>query len=138
MKAREQLRAAVEGFDALGAAPWAERARRELQSSGETARRRDALTLDALTPRELQVALVLAEGHTIRETAAKLFLSPKTVDHHLQHVYRKLAIDSRAALAEALAADSGPPPDASPRERPVPSPPDDASRSRPSMISERR
>ena len=45
---------------------------------------------------------MLAEGHTIRETAAKLFLSPKTVDHHLQHVYRKLAIDSRTALAEAL------------------------------------
>ncbi len=103
VKAREQLRAAVEGFDALGAVPWAERARRELQSSGETARRRDPLTLDALTPRELQVALVLAEGHTIREAAAKLFLSPKTVDHHLQSVYRKLAIDSRAALAEALA-----------------------------------
>ena len=48
---------------------------------------------------------MLADGHTIRETAAKLFLSPKTVDHHLQHVYRKLAIDSRAALAEALAAE---------------------------------
>ena len=45
---------------------------------------------------------MLADGHTIRETAAKLFLSPKTVDHHLQHVYRKLAIDSRTALAEAL------------------------------------
>jgi DNA-binding CsgD family transcriptional regulator len=114
VKARDQLRAAVEGFDALGAAPWAERARRELQSSGETMRRRDALTLDALTPRELQVALVLAEGHTIRETAAKLFLSPKTVDHHLQHVYRKLAIDSRAALAEALAQDQEPLPMRSP------------------------
>ena len=101
-RAREPLRAAIATFDALGAAPWAERARRELQASGETARRRDPLTLDALTPRELQVALVVAEGHTIRETAGKLFLSPKTVDHHLQSVYRKLAIDSRAALAEAL------------------------------------
>ena len=101
-QAREPLRAAIATFDALGAAPWAERARRELQASGETARRRDPLTLDALTPRELQVALVVAEGHTIRETAGKLFLSPKTVDHHLQSVYRKLAIDSRAALAEAL------------------------------------
>ena len=75
-------------------------------------RRRDPLTLDALTPRELQVALVLADGHTIREAAAKLFLSPKTVDHHLQHVYRKLAIDSRAALGTALAQDQGTPPDA--------------------------
>lgn len=100
--AREPLRAAIAGFDALGAVPWAERARRELQASGETARRRDPLTLDALTPRELQVALVVAEGHTIREAAGKLFLSPKTVDHHLQSVYRKLAIDSRPALAAAL------------------------------------
>ncbi|RKQ87978.1 regulatory LuxR family protein [Solirubrobacter pauli] len=100
--AREPLRAAIAGFDALGAVPWAERARRELRASGETARRRDPLTLDALTPRELQVALVLAEGHTIREAAGKLFLSPKTVDHHLQSVYRKLAIDSRPALAAAL------------------------------------
>ncbi|MDA0182495.1 AAA family ATPase [Solirubrobacter phytolaccae] len=103
--AREPLRAAIATFDALGAAPWAERARRELQASGETARRRDPLTLDALTPRELQVALVVAEGHTIREAAGKLFLSPKTVDHHLQSVYRKLAIDSRAALATALQQD---------------------------------
>jgi DNA-binding CsgD family transcriptional regulator len=103
--AREPLRAAITAFDALGAAPWAERARRELQASGETARRRDPLTLDALTPRELQVALTVAEGHTIRETAGKLFLSPKTVDHHLQSVYRKLAIDSRPALAQALQQD---------------------------------
>ncbi len=103
--AREPLRAAIATFDALGAAPWAERARRELQASGETARRRDPLSLDALTPRELQVALVVADGHTIRETAGKLFLSPKTVDHHLQSVYRKLAIDSRAALAVALTQD---------------------------------
>ena len=101
-RAREPLRAAIATFDALGAAPWAERARRELQASGETARRRDPLTLDALTPRELQVALVVAEGHTIRETAGKLFLSPKTVDHHLQSVYRKLAIDSRPPPAWAL------------------------------------
>ena len=101
-QAREPLRNAIATFDALGAAPWAERARRELQASGETARRRDPLTLDALTPRELQVALVVAEGHTIRETAGKLFLSPKTVDHHLQSVYRKLAIDSRTALTQAL------------------------------------
>jgi DNA-binding CsgD family transcriptional regulator len=110
--AREPLRRAVEGFDALGAKPWAERARRELEASGETARRRDPLTLDQLTPRELQVALVLADGHTIREAATKLFLSPKTVDYHLRHVYRKLAIASRAALAEALAEIPGAPPDA--------------------------
>ena len=103
---------AVETFDALGAAPWAERARRELQASGETARRRDPLTLDELTPRELQVALVLADGHTIREAAAKLFLSPKTVDYHL----RTSTASSRSTRAppwpRALAEIPGAPPDA--------------------------
>ena len=102
-EARAQLRRALEIFDELGAAPWADRAQRELLATGETARRRTPSTLDQLTPRELQVALVLAEGHTTRAAAAKLFLSPKTVDYHLRHVYRKLGIRSRAALAEALA-----------------------------------
>ena len=95
------------------------RPRRAARRRGETARRRDAGTLDQLTPRELQVALVLAEGHTTREAAAKLFLSPKTVDYHLRHVYRKLGIGSRAALADALGADPREqtrcPPDATPR-----------------------
>ncbi len=117
VQAREPLRRAVETFDALGAVPFAERARRELLASGETARRREPGTLDELTPRELQVALVLADGHTLREAAAKLFLSPKTVDYHLRHVYRKLAIDSRAALARALAEIPGAPPDAKEDER---------------------
>ena len=103
VQARDELRLAVDAFEALGAEPWAERARLELLATGETARRRDASTLDQLTPRELQVALVLADGHTIREAGAKLFLSPKTVDYHLRHVYQKLGIGSRAALAEALA-----------------------------------
>jgi len=108
VEAREPLRRAIDAFDALGAVPWAEQARAELAASGETARRRDAGTVDQLTPRELQVALVLADGHTIREAAAKLFLSPKTVDYHLRHVYRKLAIDSRGALADALGQDQDP------------------------------
>ncbi|HET6507800.1 MAG TPA: AAA family ATPase [Baekduia sp.] len=101
--ARVHLRRALELFDDLGAAPWAERARGELEATGETARRRDPSTIDQLTPRELQVALVLADGATTREAAARLFLSPKTVDYHLRHVYRKLGISDRAALAAALA-----------------------------------
>ena len=105
VQAREELRTAVDLFDELGATPWAERARLELLATGETARKRDASTLDQLTPRELQVALVLAEGHTTREAAAKLFLSPKTVDYHLRHVYRKLGISSRTELADAIGAE---------------------------------
>jgi DNA-binding CsgD family transcriptional regulator len=105
VEARDELRRAVDMFDQLGAEPWAERARTELLATGETARKRDASTLDQLTPRELQVALVLAEGHTTREAAANLFLSPKTVDYHLRHVYRKLGISSRQALADAIGAE---------------------------------
>jgi DNA-binding CsgD family transcriptional regulator len=105
---RPPLRAALEAFDELGAAPWAERARIELLATGETARRRTPSTLDQLTPRELQVALILAEGHTLREAAGQLFLSPKTVDYHLRHVYRKLGISSRAALAEVVGGPTAP------------------------------
>jgi DNA-binding CsgD family transcriptional regulator len=97
--AREQLRAAVESFDALGAPMWAEQARAELLATGETARRRDAGTLDQLTPQELQIARLLAEGKTTREAAAAVFLSPKTVEYHLRHVYQKLGISSREELA---------------------------------------
>ena len=70
---------------------------------GETTRKRDPSTLDQLTPRELQIALDLASGLTTREAAAKLYLSPKTVEFHLRSVYRKLGIASRAQLAEAFA-----------------------------------
>jgi DNA-binding CsgD family transcriptional regulator len=102
-RAREHLRAALETFDGLGAQPWAEAARGELAATGETARRRDPSSLDALTPQELQVSLLLAEGRTTREAAAALFLSPKTIEYHLRNAYRKLGIRSRPELARALA-----------------------------------
>src|SRR5262249_23555689 len=102
VRAREELRAALELFERLGAAPWAELARGELAATGETARRRDASTLDALTPQELQIALLIGDGKTTRETAAALFLSPKTIEYHLRHIYRKLDIASRRELAAAL------------------------------------
>jgi DNA-binding CsgD family transcriptional regulator len=100
--AREPLRAAVAGFDALGAAPWAELAAVELRATGETARRRATSGLEELTPQELQIATLLAAGRTTREAAAALFLSPKTVEYHLRHVYLKLGIASRAELAARL------------------------------------
>jgi len=100
--AREQLRAALDIFDQLGARPWAERASAELAASGETLRRRDASSIDELTPQELQIALRLAAGNTTRETAAALLLSPKTVDYHLRHVYMKLGTHTREELRHAL------------------------------------
>jgi DNA-binding CsgD family transcriptional regulator len=101
-RAREELRAALDAFDLLGAAPWAELARAELAATGETARRRDPDGLDELTPQELQISLLLAGGRTTRETAAALFLSPKTIEYHLRNVYRKLDIHSRDELRSAL------------------------------------
>ena len=101
--AREQLRAAADAFERLGARPWAERARAELAATGETRRRLDPSSIEELTPQELQIALLLAAGRTTRETAAALFLSPKTVEYHLRHVYQKLRIHSRDELAESLA-----------------------------------
>ena len=88
------------------ARPWADRARSELAATGETLRRRDPTTLDELTPQELQIALLLAGGKTKREAVAALFLSPKTIEYHLRHVYLKLGIHSRDELAQALALDS--------------------------------
>ncbi|SFF85409.1 ATP-binding protein [Blastococcus tunisiensis] len=100
--ARVQLRAALDTFDALGAAPWAEQAAGELRATGETAQRRGADTVGDLTPQELQIATLLAGGRTTREAAAALFLSPKTVEYHLRHVYQKLGVSSRAALSSRL------------------------------------
>jgi DNA-binding CsgD family transcriptional regulator len=103
VRAREQLRAALEAFERLGARPWADQAGAELAATGETARRRDASTMDELTPQELQIARLLADGRTTREAAAALFLSPKTIEYHLRNVYRKLGIGSRDELVESFA-----------------------------------
>ena len=103
--AREQLGLALRHFEDLGASPWADAAGAELAATGVAARRRDPSTLDDLTPQELHIAQLLAEGRTTRETAAAVFLSPKTVEYHLRSIYRKLGIHDREALAAALAAD---------------------------------
>ena len=102
--ARAQLRDAEEIFSALDARPWTQRARAELEATGETLRRGEPQTVDELTPQEFQIATVLASGRTTRETAAALFLSPKTIEYHLHHVYLKLGIDSREELAQSLQA----------------------------------
>lgn len=97
--ARVHLRAALDVLTDLNAAPWAERARRELRASGQTARKRDEPGLQLLTPQEAQVARFVARGLPTREVAALLFLSPRTVDFHLRNVFAKLEIRSRTELA---------------------------------------
>jgi DNA-binding CsgD family transcriptional regulator len=106
IRAREQLQPAADTFERLDARPWADRAHAELAATGRTLRRRDSAAVEELTPQELQIALLLTAGRTTRETAAALFLSPKTVEYHLRHVYQKLGIHSRDELARNLAAQS--------------------------------
>ena len=90
-------------FLRLGAAPWAERARAELRASGETIRAPDPTARDELTPQELNVATLVADGLSTKEAAAALFLSPKTIEAHLGRAYRKLGVRSRSQLVRALA-----------------------------------
>jgi DNA-binding CsgD family transcriptional regulator len=97
-EARPRLRGAVETFQRLGASPWEARARAELRATGETARKREPSTFSQLTPQQLQIARLVAQGATNKEAAAQLFLSPRTVDHHLRNVFVKLGISSRAEL----------------------------------------
>jgi DNA-binding CsgD family transcriptional regulator len=101
-EARAPLRQALAIFDALGAVPAAALAGGELRATGENPQPRGASVVGELTPQELQIATMLANGRTTRETAAALFLSPKTVEYHLRHVYTKLDVHSREALAGML------------------------------------
>ncbi len=100
--ARDQLRIALQTFERLGAPFWADVALAELNATGVTAHRRHLGPVLDLTARELQIALLLADGRTTREAAAALFLSPKTVEYHLRHVYTKLGIASRAELRDQI------------------------------------
>lgn len=103
--AREHLRSAIATFDRLGAAPWSARAAEELRASGETVRRRSggdaASARPVLTAQELQVARLVKSGLSNREVAARLFVSPRTVEFHLRNVFEKLGISSRGGLATA-------------------------------------
>ncbi|MEU7749794.1 AAA family ATPase [Nonomuraea sp. NPDC049158] len=99
-EARRWLRAAFEAFDALGAAPWARRAHGELEAAGEAAVSRSGGLLDRLTPQERQVVRLAAAGLSNRQIGARLFLSPRTVGHHLYKAFPKLGVASRAQLGD--------------------------------------
>ena len=93
---------AHEMFSGFGAEAFAERARVELEATGEQARKRTVDTIDQLTPQESQVARLSTQGNTNREIAAQLFISPSTVEYHLRKAFRKLGVKSRTQLADRL------------------------------------
>jgi ATP/maltotriose-dependent transcriptional regulator MalT len=101
-QSRAPLREAAETFDALGLLRYAERARRELRASGETVRRRVAGAWAQLSPQELQIAQLAAEGLSNREIGERLYLSHRTVESHLYRLFPKLGVTSRAQLRDAL------------------------------------
>jgi ATP/maltotriose-dependent transcriptional regulator MalT len=100
--ARGHLRSAADGFEAVGATPWSERAREELRASGETIRHHTPDHRDELSPQEMQIAQLAAEGLSNRQIAARLFVSHRTVGSHLYKIFPKLGVSSRGELAAAL------------------------------------
>jgi len=102
VESRDHLRAARDMFDALGAIPWGDRARRELRAAGEASRHRDPDARDQLTPHELQIAQLAAEGLTNREIGQRLYLSHRTVSSHLHRIFPKLGVTSRSELRVAV------------------------------------
>jgi DNA-binding CsgD family transcriptional regulator len=100
--ARAELRTAYELFRDFGVDAFAERARLELEATGEHARKRTVDTLGQLTPQELQIARLAAEGHTNKEIATRLFISASTVEYHLRKAFRKLGVTSRTQLARRI------------------------------------
>jgi DNA-binding CsgD family transcriptional regulator len=109
--AREQLRAAHEMLATMGVEAFAERARRELLATGETARKRTAETRDELTAQEALIARLARDGLSNPEIGTRLFISPRTVKYHLRKVFIKLDITSRNELVRVLAGDpTGVPP----------------------------
>jgi DNA-binding CsgD family transcriptional regulator/tetratricopeptide (TPR) repeat protein len=102
LEAREQLRTANEMLASMGADAFAERARRELSATGETARKRTVETRDDLTAQEAQIAGLAREGLSNPEIGARLFISSRTVQYHLRKVFIKLDISSRTELHRVL------------------------------------
>ena len=101
-EAREQLRTAHEMLDAMGMEAFAERARRELQATGETARKRTVQATVELTAQEAQVARLARDGLSNPQIGARLFISTRTVQYHLGKVFTKLGISSRGQLDQVL------------------------------------
>lgn len=103
-EAEKELSTALAVFQQFASEPWANRARQELRAAGYLTRpQRGWSGVQKLTPQELRVALIIADGASVREAATELFLSPKTIEAHLGRVYQKLGVHNRAQLATAFA-----------------------------------
>jgi DNA-binding CsgD family transcriptional regulator len=100
--ARRHLRTALTTFQDLGALPWATRAKAELRAAGDRDPAGEPEESAALTPQELAIIRLAADGLTNKQIGQRLFLSPRTVGNHLYRVYPKLGITSRASLRDAL------------------------------------
>jgi DNA-binding CsgD family transcriptional regulator len=100
--ARPPLALGLERAQRCGATALARRALTELQATGARPRRLMVTGRDALTPSERRIAALAGDGRSNREIAQTLFVTPKTVETHLRHVYRKLDISGRAQLADVL------------------------------------
>jgi DNA-binding CsgD family transcriptional regulator len=101
-EARDTLRSALTALEALGARPWAERARTELRALGDTPATARQDRLAGLTPQELQIARLVSGGASNREIAAQLFLSARTVEYHLYKIFPKAGVSSRTELARLV------------------------------------
>ncbi|WP_439381351.1 helix-turn-helix transcriptional regulator [Amycolatopsis lexingtonensis] len=102
--ARAHLHTAHEQLSAMGLTAFADRARRELLATGETARKRTAEPTGELTAQEFQIARLAADGYSNPEIGTRLFLSPRTVEWHLRKIFTKLGISSRRQLRDAALA----------------------------------
>lgn len=102
-EARDVLAQAAEGFGALGAAPWEARALGELRAAGAAVKRATEPDV-TLSAQERTIAELAAAGHSNKQIAAQLYLSPRTVGAHLYRIFPKLGVTSRAALGQALQA----------------------------------
>jgi DNA-binding CsgD family transcriptional regulator len=100
--AREHLRSALEGFQQFDAQPWVELASSELRAAGDHVEHRPQAAAEALTPQQLEIARLAAAGATNREVAAQMFLSTRTVDHHMRNIFARLGIRSRIDLAKLI------------------------------------
>ncbi|WP_199433575.1 helix-turn-helix transcriptional regulator [Qaidamihabitans albus] len=99
-EAQDLLREAVQIFEDMDARHWVRRAQQELRACGHPVRGMSRGATGELAPRQLQIAALVADGATNREVAAQLFISPRTVDHHLRNIFAKLDIRSRVELAK--------------------------------------